>query len=100
MIPDTGLAPAHEAVVAGRGRTIALGNIRPRRPRAQTPENPVQHSPVVNACNTPYLVGKQRRDHRPLIIRQIKACHLQTPTVWKLESRFDKKGNPFYEFRT
>ena len=46
-LPHPCLAPAVEAVVAGRVGPVILRQVTPRRPRAQHPENAAQHSPVV-----------------------------------------------------
>jgi hypothetical protein len=73
-IPDACPSPAHEAVVARCPWPIALGQVTPRRTRAQHPENAVQHPPVINALNAPRLVRQQRRDHAPLKVGQIIAA--------------------------
>lgn len=39
-IPHACLSPSHEAVVAGGARTIALGQVAPRRPRPQHQKMP------------------------------------------------------------
>ncbi len=51
-VPDAGLAPAVEAVVAGRIGTIALRKIAPRRTGTQNTEDPVRNPPVVDPKHT------------------------------------------------
>lgn len=48
-VPDSGIPPSHEAVVAGGARTVALGKIAPRRARSQHPKHPVQYEPIIDA---------------------------------------------------
>lgn len=57
-IPHARLSPSREAVVARGARAVALGQVAPRRPRPQYPEDSVQHAPVVNARHAPRLVGQ------------------------------------------
>src|ERR1700753_1472237 len=78
-IPDTRLSPSVDPVVARRPRAVAFRQIRPGRARTQNPENPVQHSPVVNPRHTARLVRKMRLDRFPLKIRQIVAAHRKLP---------------------
>src|SRR5579864_8583445 len=47
-VPNPGFAPAHEAVVAGRGRAEFLRQGSPRRTRSQHPEDSVQNPPIIN----------------------------------------------------
>ncbi len=74
-IPDARFPPANETVVAGRARTVALGQIAPWRTRAQDPKDAVQHSAVVNPRNASRLVRQQRLDNAPLEIGQIVSAH-------------------------
>lgn len=60
-IPDTGLPPADEAVVASGRRTVALRDFRPGRARPEPPEDSIQHPPIIGTGNTTRLVGQQRR---------------------------------------
>ncbi len=96
-VPDAGLAPAVEAVVAGRVRPVALQQVAPWRARAQNPKNPVQDPSVVDPWHAARLVWQQRLYHRPIEIRQIVA-HDQSPTVWNFESHQRQFGNPLYEY--
>ncbi len=77
--PMARLAPAVEAVYAGRVRPEAQRYIRPRRPCPQPPEYPVQDPAIIHTRPPANLRWQQRLDRRPLKIRQIKACHNQTP---------------------
>ena len=98
-VPHARLAPANEAIVAGRVRTVAFRQVAPRRTRTQHPENPAQHPPVVNARNATRLVRKKRFDDRPFEVRQVvTSTHVKAPTVWKLESHRERFVNPFYEY--
>jgi hypothetical protein len=98
-IPDACLAPAVEAVVAGRIGPVALWQIPPGHARAQDPEDAVQDPPVVDPGHAPRLVGQQGLDHRPFEIGQIVAStHDPAPTVWKLESHPHRLGNPVYGY--
>lgn len=74
-IPDTRLSPAHEAVVAGSARAIALRQVAPRRTRTQNPEDTVQHSPIIDAWDTSRFVGQQRLDHAPFKVGQVISAH-------------------------
>src|SRR5690606_1832121 len=77
-IPHTRFAPADEAVVAGGVRTIALGNVSPGAAGAKPPQYPVDHPAIIHPRYAAWLVGKQRLDHRPLEIGQLKTTtHLQ-----------------------
>jgi hypothetical protein len=77
-VPHACPSPAHEAVVTGRPRPIALGQVAPRRTRTQHPENTVQQPPVIAPWYAPRLVRQQRRDHAPFEIGQIIAAHAAT----------------------
>src|SRR5271154_409161 len=99
-VPNPRLAPAHEAVVAGRVGAEILRQGPPWRARPQHPKDAIQHSPVINPRHAARLIRQQRRDHSPLEIAQLVSLHDPTPTVGKLESHLDSRGNPFYEFMT
>src|SRR5258706_7902600 len=70
-IPDAELAPPHKAVVAGRCRPIALGNVGPWRARAQPPIDAVEDAAVVRPRHAAGLVRKQRLDDGPFEIGQL-----------------------------
>src|SRR5262249_41379094 len=100
-VPYADLPPPDEAIVAGRGRPVALGNIGPGRARPQTPIDAVEHPPVVGPRNTPGLVRQQRLDDRPFEVRQFVATLVHSgSSIEELESLFATKGNPLYEFVT
>lgn len=65
------LAPAHEAVAAGRRRPVSLRNISPGRTRSQPPADAVQHPAIIGPRHAAWLVRQQRRDDRPFKIRQL-----------------------------
>ncbi len=83
-VPDAGLAPANEAVVAGRVRAILSRKSTPRRSRPQNPEDAVQDTPVVYAGHAARLVRQQRLDHIPLEIRQFVSVHHKLPSFGSL----------------
>ncbi len=74
-VPDARLSPSHKAVVASGARAVALGQVAPRRPRPQHPEDSVQHAPVIDTRHAPRFVGQQRLDHAPLEVGQIVSAH-------------------------
>lgn len=81
-VPDACLAPAVEAIVAGRVRAITLRQIAPRRAQAQHPEDAIQHASVVNTRNATRLIGKKRVNHGSFKVRKVTAStHVQVPTV-------------------
>jgi hypothetical protein len=55
-IPDAGLPPTHEAVVAGGWRSITFRNFRPRRAGSEAPKDAIQDSPVIDTRNAARLV--------------------------------------------
>jgi len=95
-VADPRLRPAPEAVVACGVRPIALRQVAPRRPRAQHPEDAVQHPPVIHPRHPARLVGQQRFDHPPLKLGQIIAAPPRLPSR-RLESNLRRLGNPDYE---
>ena len=74
-VPHARLSPPREAVVAGRARTKALGQVAPWGARTQHPEDAVQHRPVVHSRHTSWLVGQERLDHAPLEVGWIISAH-------------------------
>lgn len=74
-IPHARFPPSYKAVVAGGARTIALGQIAPRRTGSQHPEDAVQHPAVIDARHASGLVGQQRLDHAPFEVSQVIAAH-------------------------
>src|SRR5690625_6118322 len=73
-VPDAQFPPPHEAVVAGRRRTIALRYVGPGRSRAQAPENPVQHLAIIYPWLAARLVRQQRLNDRPFKISDLVAA--------------------------
>ncbi len=56
---DAGFPPANEPIVAGRRRSIALGDLGPGRTCSKTPENAVGHSPVIDPGTPRGLFGSR-----------------------------------------
>jgi len=87
-IPDARLSPLHEAVVAGRSRAIAFGQIAPRRTRAQHPEYTVEHTAIIDARHASGLVERKRFDHAPLEVSKIISAHADVESdrdaIWKV----------------
>ena len=74
---------------------VALGNISPRRARAQPPVDAVEHLAVVGAGNATRLIRQERFDDRPLEIGQLvtaRRTHLRSPSG-SLESPLAQKRN-------
>ena len=69
-VPDACPPPADEAIVASRGRSIALRQIAPRCARSQDPEDAIEDTPVVYAGNAARFVREHRSDNAPLIIAE------------------------------
>ena len=72
-IPYPRFPPAHEAVVAGGRRAIALRDFRPGRARSKPPKDAIQHPSIIDPRNTAGLVGQQRRYDRPFVVGQFVA---------------------------
>ena len=70
LVPDPGLPPSHKAVVAGGAGPVAVRNVRPRAARAKTPQNAVDHTPVVHPRHAAALLGQQRLNTRAYYQRQ------------------------------
>lgn len=66
----------------GRLRTVSLRQIPPGRSGSQDIEDAIQYCSVVSARRATTLLSKQRLDHRPFVVAQIKSCH----TFWGSES--------------
>ena len=75
LVPDPGIAPTHEPIVAGGVRPVALGNVSPRRARAKPPEDPIQHAAIIHPRHAARLSRQQRLDDGPLEIRKIVTVH-------------------------
>src|ERR1700709_2118432 len=96
----TSFTPSVEAVHTGRVRPVARRNVRPRRTGSQPPEYPVQNPPVINPGHSANLRRQQRLNHRPLEIRQIKACHQLLPSEETLNQSLLLLGILFYGYVT
>lgn len=83
-VPDARLSPSHEAVVAGGAWAIAFGQVAPRRPGAQHPEDTVQHAAVIDTRHAPGLVGQERLDHAPLEVGQVISAHQEPESHFRL----------------
>lgn len=100
-VPHAQLPPPHKAVVAGRGRPVALGDIRPGGTGSEPPIDAVEHAPIVRPRDTARLVGQNGFYDRPFEIRKFVAALVhQGSSVEELESLFATNGNAFYEFVT
>ena len=86
-IPDARLAPAIEAVVGRRVRPVTLGQIAPRRARAQHPEDAVENTPVVLRFGASPVGRQERLDSAPLEVGEIVA-HDPSSYGCQLESLF------------
>ncbi len=98
-VPDAGLGPAAEAVVAGRRRAVATGQISPRRAGTQNPEDAVQNPAIIHPGNPAGLPWQQRLDNRPLKIREIVACHDKLLSFRSLNHNNDQMASPFMSLR-
>src|SRR5215471_10142775 len=85
LIPNARFAPAIEAVVAGRVRAVALGQVAPWRTRAQNPEDAIEHLPVTFRPDAPAIAWKKWLYHTPLEVREVVA-HDSPPPDRELES--------------
>nr|AAA22087.1 unknown [Agrobacterium tumefaciens] len=56
-VPDACFPPSYESVVAGGSRTIAFGQVAPRRTGSEHPEDSIQHATVIDARHPSWLVG-------------------------------------------
>ena len=99
MIPDTRLAPSHEPVVAGGIRTISIRNVCPGRACPESPQDAVDHPPVVNAGHAARLIRQQGLNNSPLEIGEIKPAtgHEKPPNQGFNESKSNRFANPIYE---
>ena len=84
LVPDAGLAPAHEAIVAGRRWAIALGDIGPRRSRPQAPEYAVENTTVINPWHSARLARQQWIDDCPFRVTEFVATKLRHPNLPRL----------------
>ena len=78
--------PLLEVAVAGLIGRIALWKIRPLRPRAQNPQDAIEHFPRVAARSpwavaTPSRLRNQRADYPPLRVCEIQPRYLERGVV-------------------
>src|SRR5262249_48945636 len=99
-VPDAKLPPADEAVIAGGGRSIALGNVCPGRTGAKAPVDAVQDLAVIGARHPSRLIRQQRCDDGPLEIGQFVTACAHRSSSQELESLFAPKRKMIYEFVT
>src|SRR5438128_3934943 len=75
-IPHPELAPAGEAHEGRVPLAVSVGQVAPRRARAQHPENAVHRSPLVrNGRTTLAPIRQQRIENAPFRVRQISPTH-------------------------
>ena len=89
-IPDARFPPSVEPVVDRRVRPITLGQIAPRRARAQHPEHAVDNLPIILRFGTSAVHGQQRLDNAPLEVREIVE-HDPSSAVWQREALFESR---------
>jgi len=79
--PGTVLLPARKPVVAGFRRPVPLGDLIPLGAVVDTPQNPVEHLPVITPPPTTLRRhGRQQRlQTHPVLISQITSHN--TPTI-------------------
>jgi hypothetical protein len=70
------LDPSLKAAMTGLIGGIAIGEVLPRRPRAENPENPIQHVARIAPRTAPTIatesrLRQERGEHRPLGIGEI-----------------------------
>jgi hypothetical protein len=71
-VPDAGLAPAVEAAGHRLPGAIPFGQITPRCPRAEQPQNTIEDAPMVDrrTSSRRFLGRKQRLSLFPLLVSQ------------------------------
>jgi hypothetical protein len=76
-LPDAQTAKAHQPVVAGLPRAVALGQIAPGGAGAQHPEDAVENLAMilVLAAALSLRGGQQRCQAFPFLIGKVGACH-------------------------
>lgn len=78
--PEAAPRPAVEAVVDGRARPVRGGAVTPAAARCQDVQDARDDLPVVLPLWSGLILGHERFDHRPLLIRepeQVRHRHLQ-----------------------
>ena len=75
-VPGAVASPAHEPVIAGLPRAVALGQVPPGRAGAQLPQDAVDHRAVVAPTAAAAAVAwQQRRQLRPRRIGELSAAN-------------------------
>ena len=99
MVPDARFVPPNDPVVAGCMRAISVGNVCPGRACPESPQDAVDHPPVVNAGHAARLIRQQGLNNSPLEIGEIKPAtgHEKPPNQGFSESKSDQFENPVYE---
>jgi hypothetical protein len=78
LVPGAVPAPAHEAVIAGLPRAVAVGEVPPGRAGAQLPQDPIDHPAMATPATAAALVAwQQRRKLRPCPIGELSATDHQ-----------------------
>jgi hypothetical protein len=90
-VPDACFSRTVEAIVGSRIRPVPLGQIAPRRTRAQHPEDTVENPAILLRLRPTPIHRQQRLDNAPLEIRQV-VSHEAGSDVSKLESLFEPTG--------
>jgi hypothetical protein len=86
-VEHTRLAPSNETVIERLGRAIDGGRVAPHQTILQNMDNAADHAAVVDAPNTPYLVGQKRFMQSELCIQQPKmmTSHADLPVAGERE---------------
>ena len=71
--PDARSTPANKAVVACGVRTECIGQVAPRCPRAQDPEDAIENTTVIHPRNATRLVRQHRLDGCPFVVSKFVA---------------------------
>ena len=90
-VPDAGFAPPVETIVDRRVGSVPLGQIAPRRARAQHVEHAIDDPRIVLGLHATPLLRQQRLDDAPLEVCEIVA-HDPSSDVCQLESLFESCG--------
>jgi hypothetical protein len=81
------LDPNLEATMTGLVGRVPIGEILPRRPRAENPENAVQHVPRIAPGPAPPVVThawrrQERREDRPLGVGEVHTAEYDGPSYF------------------
>ena len=83
LLPGAILGPDPQSFVQRLPRPVLLRHVPPRRPGPQTPQDPVDHLPVIPPPATPTTIRRrqQRLDPRPRHIRQLTTPNTHEPDI-------------------